>query len=339
MLFNKYITRQSNIFIEKVFNTFDRKALLINSILELTGEEIKHTFKYIHHDINNNMTYNILVLNKNIIINKDFHTNVTTKCDFIIGRKYKCKNKMYPSAFDILVKGIYKVKNINKISKLQKYKKEEFSKNNTSSISTDIYKHLKREAIERISIELRNINMENSICLDLEYINDIYDTYDDFPLSQNHSHIFMIGCQYMKNNIFNIYTKDTFSKSNEYNIIQEFLNSINKNTCIIHWSHADKTYLLKSLERYPDLMSQYNKLNIVYIDLMKIFKECKYPTYSYSLKVIVKDILDYNYTSTCLNGLDAITACIYNYTDNLQDLIEYNKQDTILLKKLIKHCL
>lgn len=326
MSFSKYISKQSKIFTEKVFKNFNKElSSSLDSLLHLSGKEIRNSFKHIHHSIDDESVYKILVLNKNIVFNKNACTNVEKDCDFVIGRKYKSKNVLYSSAFDILVKGVFRLK-INKDSK-------------TEINKTSVNKYLKQQAIEHISKKLIDIDMERAVCIDLEYINDIHDTYTDFPVSQNHSHIFMIGCQYMKNDVFNIFTKPSFNKQNEYSIILEFLDTIQENTIIIHWSHADKTYLLKSLERYPDLMYKYDKLDISYIDLMKIFKECEYPTWSYSLKVISKDLLNYQYNTKCLDGIDAITACIYDYTNNLDDVINYNKQDTILLKKLIQHCL
>jgi len=204
-----------------------------------------------------------------------------------------------------------------------------------------------------------NNNIKNGLFLDVEYTNDIYDDFNSFPLSKDHSMLFMIGITFTnyknKNNLDYVhYTVDKLTPEYEYKILKDFLHSINEKykkqkspIIIYHWSHADKTCLEKALKKYPDLYNIYTIYPIEYIDLLQIVKQTiKLP--SYSLKYVAKTLLHIDYDTQCKNGLDAMCSIIQKNIsmdenekltdfDITKDVIEYNKMDTVLLYKVIMY--
>jgi hypothetical protein len=215
--------------------------------------------------------------------------------------------------------------------------------------------------------------LKNSLFLDVEYINDIYDDFKTFPISQDSTLLFMIGFAYNVNHNDNSlnyvnYTVNKLNKIEEYDILNKFLNDIidkfnainqsntinsttkmNKPVVIFHWSSADKIIIEKSLKRHPDLYKKYiDNVKIKYIDLLPIFKKTIYLE-SYSLKFVAKKLLNITYDTDCKNGFDAMCSIIQNNCRleklnktlndfaSTQDIIKYNKIDTELLYILMKN--
>ena len=208
------------------------------------------------------------------------------------------------------------------------------------------------------NIYINNL-IKNGLFFDVEYTNDIYDDFKSFPESKDNSMLFMIGVSFLKNNPenleYNHFTVDKLTSEFEYKILYNFLDFIQnkyKNQksnyiYLFHWSHADKTCLEKCLKKYPDLYNVYLFLPIIYIDLLQVVKKTVYSN-SYSLKYIAKDLLNFEYDTDCKNGLDAMISIIQKNNqiidnqklidyDITKDVIEYNKLDTILLYKVLKH--
>lgn len=195
-------------------------------------------------------------------------------------------------------------------------------------------------------------NQENRIYLDLEYINDIYDDFNSFPISNDNSMIFMIGLVEQNGNYIN-FTTDKLNKEDERMILERYIKYIIENTkneklFIYHWSSADYIGIIKGLERHPELKKEYHlhSNKVEYIDLLKIVKEI-IEVDSYSLKYISKVLLNMEYTSDCKNGFDAMISIIRKNAklnknqgllqfDETQDIIKYNQMDTVLLLELTK---
>jgi DNA polymerase elongation subunit (family B) len=82
---------------------------------------------------------------------------------------------------------------------------------------------------------------------------------------------------------------------------------------IFHWSSADVSYFNKTLKRYPNLNTKLEtNCKYEFVDLLNIIKNT-IDMESYSLKYVVKNLLNKNYDSTCQNGLDAMTSIINIY--------------------------
>lgn len=273
----------------------------------------------------------------------------------VISRKYYNKQnilKRYFNCFELLC--LQPIENItykNKIIKNSNIKKgiEEYDDNVILNI-----KHLRRKFLYNLKSHFTDVNLNSiyfkkilnkCLFLDVEYINDIYDDFTNFPISKDNSLLCMIGMSYLRNDTVtyeNLIVK-RLDSNNEYDILKTFLNKIlNKEDLIIfHWSNADKLILEKSLIKYADLWNIYSKNKIIYIDLLKVVKNT-ISLKSYSLKYVSKVLLKYTYETECKNGLDAMCSIILNNTNlnnfkNIDDIIQYNKIDTQLLYVILKY--
>lgn len=292
-----------------------------------------------------------VIINENIVISDDI---------VIIARKYLHKNKID--------------KDDNSLGKFCTYKVDKKNKNESKikridkKVVTDKNFNLRRRFLLNLKMEFEDINLlcindilKNSLFLDVEYINDIYDDFKTFPISKDLTLLCMIGFSYIDKQtgslMYTNYTVDKLDKLNEYDILNRFLNTIiekynklKRPIIIFHWSNADKVTIEKSLKRYPDLYNKYNnEIEIKYVDLLLIIKKTMYFE-SYSLKYVVKKLLNIVYETDCKNGFDAMCSIIENnckleklnnklkLTDfeSTQDIIKYNKIDTELLYVLIK---
>ena len=321
-------------------------------------KKISEQFNKIRRQNNNK-----LLLNDNIII---------------IGRKYLHKNKIDKVYNSLGTFCIHKVKNESPIKiKVPTPVILEQEVTQKSIYRRNFLYNLKLE-FENESVLCINKILKNSLFLDVEYINDIYDDFKTFPISKDSTLLFMIGFAYINkiNNDLNYvnYTVNKLNKIEEYDILNRFLNDIidkyniinasnainstnknNKPVIIFHWSNADKIIIEKSLKRHPDLYKKYtDSVKIKYIDLLLIVKKTMYFE-SYSLKFVVKQLLNISYDTDCKNGFDAMCSIIQNNCrleklnktlnktlndfSSTQDIIKYNKIDTellyILMKKII----
>ena len=386
---------EKSIFIYK--NSFVINNKILNLQYNSNLDENKYSLVYMLY---RNISYNYINKNQNELKcyldfeTKDkIHKNYTNICNdilsndilsndiLIIGRKYLHKNKIdknlnslgifckytiesYGKKFDN-VKKIRKTNGVSKrISKLVDHK----SKNLYNS-------YLRRTFLFNLKSELYNTGsfdstlytnniLKSSLFLDVEYINDIYDDFETFPISKDSTLLFMIGYSFIDKSKKSLEYKNFIVKKlnilNEYELLNDFLNDIIKKynetkipIVIFHWSHADKSIIEKSLKRHPDLYNKYqNEVVIKYIDLLLIFKKTIFFE-SYSLKFIAKNLLNITYDTECKNGFDAMCSIIQNNCilekskqynklidfSSTNDIIKYNRMDTellyILLKKII----
>ena len=286
----------------------------------------------------------------------------------IIGRKYissKNKNCIKSNCFDILC--------TLKPSKETKCKKQSESDVSTLKLINCIPKSvLRRRFLQNIQESSgldwkTNTILHNSMFIDAEFVNDIYDDFSKFPNSYDTSMLFMIGLSYIDKDILDYknFTTDKLSLIDERILLTNFLTFLERikdkmqstHFILFHWSNADKYILERSLKRYPDLYKRYEIIfnNIIYVDLLKIVKKTLPGLQSYSLKYISKHLLDTIYNTNCQNGLDAMCSIIEKNVyiksdhsedqntllsfDTTTDIINYNRLDTTLLYDIVKYCL
>ena len=279
-------------------------------------------------------------IKKNIIYDKkklDLKFKNLEKVVNIIGRKYKNNDTTISSAFGLQCI-INEPKNNNDVIKKEKIL--------SSNLNINITAEQKQKFLGKLH--------DNRVYLDLEYINDIYDDFNSFPISNDNSMIFMIGLVEENENYIN-FTTDKLNKKCEEIILEKYIDFIKNKTKngemlhIYHWSSADYTGIIKGFERHPKLKKEYIEhceKHVKYIDLLYIVKDI-ISLDSYSLKYVAKVLLKKEYTTECKNGFDAMINIIIknselkendilqNYNETI-DIIKYNEMDTILLLDLTR---
>ena len=304
------------------------------------------------------------ILNSDIKKNiyKIFH-NLDQKLNvsdvMIIGRKYKTNNKIIFNSlgcyctFDVL-----KIKDkelllegpMLKINENVPIKVPFIKTNLRRAFLLNLKVYINQHGTEFNTIYINNM-IQNSVFLDVEYTNDIYDDFSTFPISKDNSMLFIIGLlRIIKNECcYTDFTSKRLTYQEEYRILDNFLDYISNNyknnkfrVTIFHWSHADKYIIEKSLARYPDLLKKYDPTQIIYVDLLIILKQT-IDLPSYSLKYVAKELLNLRYDTDCQNGLDAMCSIIQNdimltnqekdllSLQSSKDIVKYNKIDTTLL--------
>jgi len=303
----------------------------------------------------------------------------------IIGRKYtssKNQNDIKTSCFDVLctLKPIKEISSNNVPCDVPCDVSSDVSSDISLDISLDLSLKLvnsiprsvlRRRFLQNIQ-ELSGLDwktntiLNNSMFIDTEFVNDIYDDFSKFPNSYDTSMLFMIGLSYIDKDIlyYKNFTTDKLLPADERILLTNFLIFLEKTKSkiqstdfiLFHWSNADKYILERSLKKYPDLYKKYETIfnNIVYVDLLKIVKKTLPGLQSYSLKYISKYLLNTIYNTNCQNGLDAMCSIIeknvYLKSDNCKDqntllsfdtttdIINYNRLDTVLLYDILKYC-
>lgn len=399
-----FIIKRSRIFKKMVLNDFVKSYNLksVDTIRSLENSYYysKNNYIIIHNSIlndrfnmclDNNMFSIVFILYKNIkysqkvdkkialldscskknirkIMSKYTELPFISKDMGIIGRKYissKNQNDIKTNCFDILCT-------------LNPLKNFEFEFDVSSDVSTlKLINSIPRSILRRRF--LQNIKessgldwktkdiLNNSMFIDTEFVNDIYDDFSKFPNSYDTSMLFMIGLSYIDSNIlgYKNFTTDKLSLIDERILLTNLLTFLERfksktqstHYILFHWSNADKYILERSLKRYPDLYEKYETIfnNIIYVDLLKIVKKTLPGLQSYSLKYISKYLLNTIYNTNCQNGLEAMCSIIeknvYLNSDNSKDqntllsfdtttdIINYNRLDTTLLYDIVKYCL
>lgn len=291
------------------------------------------------------------------------YTTYINKYIWIIGRKYKNEKTLELENNSLLLPiFIDRVSSIRKCNhKLNAKMRSNKDKDDVVSVVSHQYRrrflYTLKNCLGNVNYSYINQILSNSICLDIEYANDIYDDFSKFPISNNSSCLFMIGVFDYKNTYKN-FIASQLDKRNEGIVLKTYLDYIHQKISndgkiiIFHWSNADKIVIEKTLLRHPKLHQFYNTHivnNIVYIDLLKVVKSTVFLN-SYSLKYVLEKLLNIKYNTHCKNGLDAMSSIIYNnieiknnnnkkkLTDfqTTNDIIQYNKLDTIYLYDIIK---
>lgn len=284
------------------------------------------------------------------------YNNYINKHIWIIGRKYKNEKtselENNSVSLPVFIDSVYSIKKSN-------HKRNAKMRSDDDIVSCYYrrrFLYTLKNYLGDVDFSYINQILSNSICLDIEYANDIYDDFSKFPISNNSSCLFMIGV-FDYNGTYNNFTASQLDKRNEAIVLKTYLDYIhhkisnNGKIIIFHWSNADKSVIEKTLLRHPKLYHFYNTHiinNIVYIDLLKVVKSTVF-LQSYSLKYVLEKLLNITYNTECKNGLDAMCSIIYNNIeiknnknkklidfDTTNDIIQYNKLDTIYLYDIIK---
>jgi hypothetical protein len=360
---------------------------IVNRHYNINLDETKYTLimiLYKNIKYKPNSTGGIAILNSDVKKNiyKIFHNLDQTRVVsdiMIIGRKYKTDNKIITNSLGFYCtlpsKEIFCGRFRGTLPSNETFCgrfniKDNIQNKSTNTITTktnlrrtfllNLKKYINQYETEINTLYINN-TIHNSVFLDVEYTNDIYDDFSTFPISKDTSMIFIIGLlRIVKNECcYTDFTSKRLTYQEEYRILNEFINAISyqndKKILIFHWSNADKYIIEKSLAKYPDLQQKYNSRQIIYIDLLIILKQTiNLP--SYSLKYVAKELLNLHYDTDCQNGLDAMCSIIQNdimlntmnnnnmNVDRRQDLlslqsskdiIEYNKIDTTLLYNVL----
>lgn len=332
---------------------------VINQQYKISLDTSKFSVLYICYkklSFKTNNDYNMCYLDKDskYIISKNLKYIDTKNIDdniWIIGRKYTNEKtgEIYNNSLTLPI-FLHNKQQIRKEQK--KLPKPEENNINITFYRRKFLYNLKSCINENMYV---NNMLEKSIFLDIEYANDIYDDFSKFPISENSSCLFMIGLSDFSKQYIN-FTASQLDKRNEADILRKYLkyiqNLIHKNgiVFIFHWSHADKSVIEKTLIRHPQMYNMYQnqiKNKIIYIDLLKIIKNTV-KLNSYSLKYVLEKLFNIKYETDCKNGLDAMCSIIYNnieiknnknkiLTDfeTTQDIIKYNKLDTVYLCDII----
>jgi len=307
-----------------------------------TGDQPNSTGEAILNSDNKKNIYKIYLSHKDQCLISDV---------MIIGRKYKTNNKIISNSlgcyctFDVL-----KIKDKENISKINKNVLPFNKTNLRRTFLLNLKEYINQHGTEFNTIYTNNM-IQNSVFLDVEYTNDIYDDFSTFPISKDNSMLFIIGLlRIVKNECcYTDFTSKRLTYQEEYRILDNFLDYISNNhknnkvrVTIFHWSHADKYIIEKTLARYPDLQKKYDPTQIIYVDLLIILKQT-IDLPSYSLKYVAKELLNLHYDTDCQNGLDAMCSIIQNdimltnqekdllSLQSSKDIVKYNKIDTTLL--------
>jgi hypothetical protein len=345
----------------------------------------------LYKNINYNDKYGINVARLDISTKKNMKNTLLkyNRFDFIsdqiyiIGRKYiHCKDNTIRNNDCLSMICTY---NMKKISSNDDYASDNLTQDTENTQDTqdaDVLPHTKidtkidsksilrrrflnnvREIVTKVSDVSPSQIIRSAMFLDTEYTNDIYDTFETFPVSNDSSILFMIGVSFVKNNIvkYTNFTAKKLTTDEEMDILKDFLKLVKQRytdskipPVLFHWSNADKYILQKTLARYPELQLTYQDIidRIVYIDLLVVVKKTLNDLESYSLKYVSKHLLNISYTTDCKNGLDAMCSVIksnvllsQNKTkqktllcfENTKDVINYNKLDTTLLYHITKY--
>ena len=270
---------------------------------------------------------------KSKITNDLKHFNFDETDIYVIGRKYtnKQSNIQVNNCFGVLC-NIYNLTASKREQSQPKQVDENFQKN----IRRDILMHLKNIT----GLNYLSKIIDCSLFFDIEFLVDIVDDFENFPQSKDLSMIFMAGIYTKGENYIN-YNINNISHNQEYLLLQKLLHKFKElvldkgKLYVFHWGHSDKTVLNKHLLKYQDLHDIFLSMNIQFIDLMNICKQC-IKSNSYSLKYIVKKLLNISYDSDCKNGADALESFLLD-PSKVDDLIYYNKLDTKLLYDMVIH--
>ena len=396
-----HIIRKYNL--QNVYNTEDLKKsftniysyknfiIIHNSIVNLHYKTLLDETKYsmiciLYRNINYNektiknsrSSINVCYLDANIKtkinnVYKTFENVNLEKHIIIIGRKYNNKLKKTNNSLELFCVYVMKTNMPNKVTDKVTDKSKLTFKNKIYDDYNKCKFLLRRKFLYNLKSEFfKNDNntiywnsiINNSLFLDIEYTNDIYDNFETFPISNDSSLLFLIGFTYIVQNKLEYVdlTVDKLTETNEYEILENYLNHIdskynsNNNLVILfHWSNADKCVIEKRIQNFPKLYERYTKMyNTVfqYVDLLHVVKKT-ISLKSYSLKSIAKNLLNIQYETDCKNGLDAMCSVIQNNCvlecksdstklnlssfNSTKDVIKYNKTDTELLYYVLKY--
>lgn len=304
-----------------------RRKLVPNNIIKLLKNNLNINDKVVPSKLNKyhypNMKCTILSSTDKI---KRYHANLLKEITLLWGLDYKTRELLHKN-------------NIYTWCKITDAEVDKYVSENKNMIVKNIIN------INR-SDEKINWDLPDKLSILNDYLNndDYHNLYIDFETitdSKYSNEIFMIGI-YMSNTYINFTRNDI---SDNINLLDDFVNFLNtldksKKIRLYYWSSFEKSLM--------DKKGNIN-LDIIYIDLLLLFRDPLYPitikgAYNYSLKSIANALYDnkllnkiWNTEST--NGLEAMNMAVEYYKtgeENLiKDIYEYNKIDCKIMYDII----
>jgi hypothetical protein len=183
-----------------------------------------------------------------------------------------------------------------------------------------------------------NINYiqgNNSILTSVEYIYVDIETCSKFNLYGTHK-TYLTGISLLHSDITKCFIVDHLSEEQETNIIdkfKEYLNSIEKNIVLVHYSSVEDKFFKKNninyttIDLYTIITNEFDKGNKCIIDICE---------YDFSLKSIVSKLEDVYSKCKIKNGLEVLTAYQKDIIKDeiKEEIIKYNIADCEALKIL-----
>lgn len=197
---------------------------------------------------------------------------------------------------------------------------------------------------KKINCDLYNWKIKDKVefFIDFEYKNAVFDQYIVLPVADKSQLLFTIGVGHVepKNQkwVFKHFTVEHLNEHCEYTICQEFLQymiKMNKKFNVKlpncwHWSPAEPTMFRNVLLKHVGLNTLWKKANVVWCDMLKIFKEepivikgC----FNFKLKSVAKAMYDHGFISSLWEES--------KITDGQNALIHTVNADKIALKQKI----
>ena len=200
----------------------------------------------------------------------------------------------------------------------------------------DINIHLKEDFIQL------NKNASECIYLDFEYLNDLNDDLNNYPYTNDDSIIYLIGIYYKKKYL------NFCDLNEEKQIFEQFLRFLKTNNIktIFYWGSFEFVNMYKLIDKYHLTYGKILIDSINKIDVCKYFKSqisiykliTNYNIYNYGIKDIArglynKGIIKHIWPDNMTGG-DSMVE-LWNNLDNIGRIIEYNKNDCIILHSII----
>lgn len=303
------------------------ERIFTNVSSDLTVKEFVH-INIVYKTINLNKKGQVLLTKFEKMNNSLLNIATENSCFIYIGRKYKTKNGVFNSCFDVcaissetnhkeninelnnlLVSNVIRKKSIETNSKFDEVNPLEYKRK---------FKYIIKKEYDIKNIDIRKLT-DKTIFLDFEFIPDLIGNFDTFPKTSRKSLIFMIGIGYIENNewVYKEYTANELSEKEELKILTSWIKDMkilakNGYKYIMHWSKAEKTYLSKNLVNYLEK-------TFTFIDLMYIFKKCQTDNLKYtslSLKHISKlynrfRLVELKWDNDMTNGKSAMVETLF----------------------------
>ena len=181
------------------------------------------------------------------------------------------------------------------------------------------------------------------VFVDFETVNDVWDTFDKLPVPNGTSMIFMIGLGVVENGRWKFYNwcVKSLTKEEEQRIVNEFVETLPKNSAVMHWTNAEPMW--------------YNKVENVkplkWFDLANLFQSVPITVknaLNFKLKNVAKAFYNQGLIDTCwseeneVGGLGASSAAIYSQNQGsfenrwIKLTRDYNEIDTKVLYEIFE---
>ena len=208
-----------------------------------------------------------------------------------------------------------------------------------SLAETDLSK-IKDEEISKIELEYFNLQAKSLIQKkaiirkQLSFPEPEYELFVDMEGSSHHGFVWIIGCLIRKNGETDYKSFLANSPREEKSMIEsflEFIDGLNGNYVLYHWSLAEPQYFLELAKKYRLSRTKINEINKKSFDLFPIFKEnIILPIYTYTLKDVA-NWLGFKWHEPLTDGATSIVLFdnwfLKKDRKSLDKAIAYNSDD------------